>query len=48
MFNLEMIPQTIDNINQNLLRVTGYMIESYDVEEKDLPLLKGTQFSVFR
>ena len=38
-FNLEMIPTTIDNINQNLVRFTGYMLESYDVEEKDLPLL---------
>lgn len=41
-FNLEMIPSTINNINQNLVRFTSYMLESYDVQaqqQASLPIL---------
>lgn len=47
-FNLDKIPQTIHNVNQNLVRFTGYMLESYNVQEQDLPMLQGTKFTEVR
>jgi hypothetical protein len=47
-FNLDLIPSTINNINQNLVRFTGYMLESYDIHEENLPALEGTKFTEVR